>query len=134
MEFLTDLWLPILLSAGFVFIVSSILHMVIPIHKGDYKKVPGEENVLAQMRAQGVPPGEYMFPCAGCMKDMDSPEMVEKYRKGPVGFMTVVPSGEWKMGKNLVQWFLYTIMVGIFTAYIAYHGLSRGAEYLAVFA
>ncbi len=36
---LTELWLPILLSAVFVFIVSSILHMVISIHKGDFKKI-----------------------------------------------------------------------------------------------
>ena len=49
MEFLTDLWLPILLSAVFVFIASSIFHMAIPIHKGDFKKLPGEEKVLAEM-------------------------------------------------------------------------------------
>jgi hypothetical protein len=31
-----DLWLPVLLSAVFVFIASSVLHMLIPIHKGDH--------------------------------------------------------------------------------------------------
>lgn len=35
MAFLTDLWLPILLSAVFVFIASSISHMVLPFHKKD---------------------------------------------------------------------------------------------------
>ena len=39
---LMDLWLPILLSAVFVFVASSIIHMAIPIHKGDYKRLPGE--------------------------------------------------------------------------------------------
>jgi len=133
MEFLTDLWLPILVSAVFVFIASSILHMVIPIHKGDFRKLPSEEKVLAEMRAQGVQPGEYMFPCAGSMKDMGTPEMIEKYKQGPVGFMTVVPSGPCTMGKSLVQWFLYSLLISIFTAYVASHALAAGADYLAVF-
>ena len=57
---LTELWLPILLSAVFVFIVSSILHMVIAVHKDDFKKMPGEEKVLEEMRAQSVQPGSYI--------------------------------------------------------------------------
>ena len=46
MEFLTVLWLPILLSAVFVFAASSVLHMLLPYHKSDYRKLPGEENIL----------------------------------------------------------------------------------------
>ncbi len=42
MAFLTELWLPILLSAVFVFIVSSIIHMALPIHKGDYGKLTNQ--------------------------------------------------------------------------------------------
>ena len=133
MEFLTDLWLPILLSAVFVFVVSSILHMVIPIHRSDYRELPGEQKVLAEMRSQSVPPGEYVFPCPGSMKDMGSPEMLAKYNQGPVGFLTVLPSGPPAMGKSLVIWFLYSVLIGVFVAYVADLGLSRGAAYLAVF-
>ena len=44
---LTTLWLPILLSAVFVFIASNILHMAIPgWHRGDYGKLPDEGPVL----------------------------------------------------------------------------------------
>ena len=39
MEFLSALWLPILLSAVFVFIVSSIIHMATPLHKGDFNRI-----------------------------------------------------------------------------------------------
>ena len=42
---LTELWLPILVSAVFVFLVSSVIHMAIPIHKNDWSKMPGEEEV-----------------------------------------------------------------------------------------
>lgn len=47
------LWLPILLSAVIVFVASSIIHMVIPFHKSDYRKVPDEPKVLDSLRAAG---------------------------------------------------------------------------------
>jgi hypothetical protein len=130
---LADLWLAILLAAVFVFVASSILHMVIPIHKGDYKKLAGEADVLEAMRAQGVQPGEYMFPCAGSMKEMCSPEMVEKFKQGPVGFVTVMPSGPPSMARSLVQWFLYCVLISVFAAYIGTFRLSPGAHYMEVF-
>ena len=130
---LTELWLPILVSAVFVFIVSSILHMVIPIHKGDFAKLPGEEQLLEAMRNQNVQPGSYMFPCGESIKDMGTPEMIEKCNKGPVGIMTVTVSGPPGMGKNLVMWFIYSVVVGIFVGYIAGLGLDRGAAPMAVF-
>lgn len=133
MEFMTQLWLPILLSAVFVFIVSSIIHMALPIHKGDVGKMKGEDAVLDSLRTAGVTPGAYMFPCAQSMKDMSSPEMVAKMKQGPVGRLTVLPPGGFNMGKSLVFWFLYTVLISVFVAYIAWHALSPGAEYLRVF-
>ena len=130
---IAELWLPIVLSAVFVLIVSSIIHMCLPIHKGDYRKLPGEEHVLETMRAQSVAPGSYMFPCPNSMKDMCSPEMVEKRQRGPVGFLTVVPSGPPGMGMNLVQWFIFSFVVGFLTAAAAKTGLRAGADYHDVF-
>ena len=40
---LTALWLPIVLSAVFVFIASSIIHMVLGFHNSDYKKLPDHQ-------------------------------------------------------------------------------------------
>ncbi len=130
---LAELWLPILLSAVFVFIVSSILHMVIPIHKDDFAKLPGEEKQLDAMRAQNLQPGSYAFPRADSMKDMGTPEMIEKCSTGPVGIMTVTASGPPAMGKYLSMWFIYSIFIGIFVAYIAGLGLAHGAEFWPVF-
>jgi hypothetical protein len=130
---LTELWLPILLSAVFVFIASTIIHMALPIHKGDFGKLPGEEKILAEMRAQGVRPGSYAFPCCESMKDMGSPEMVEKCNLGPVGNMTVIPNGPCNMGKSLVLWFLYSILISAFVAHLAAQGLSRGGSFKPVF-
>ncbi len=133
MAFLTELWLAILLSAVFVFIVSSVIHMVIPFHKGDYKKMKNEDAVLESMRANGVEPGQYMFPCAGSMKAMGTPEMKAKLEKGPVGWLTVLPPGGMNMGKSLAGWFVYSLLVGVLVAYVGWHALGAGAAYLAVF-
>jgi hypothetical protein len=132
MEFLTQLWQPIVAAAVLVFIVSSLIHMVIPIHKGDKRPLPGEAKILDALRQARVPPGEYMFPGCTSMKDMGSPEMQEKYRLGPVGLMTVMP-GAPNIGKALLQWFVYTLIVGALIAYVAWHTLGVGAPYLTVF-
>ena len=130
---LVDLWLPILLSAVFVFIASSVIHMALQIHKGDFAKLPNEDKVLEAMRAQEVAPGCYMFPCAASMKDMGAPEMVEKMNRGPVGFLTVNPNGPIRMGKNLTQWFAFCLVVGCLSGYIASIGIGSGAASMTVF-
>lgn len=90
MSFLAELWLPILLSGIFVFVASSVIHLATPMHKGDYQKLKNEDAVLQAMRANGVEPGAYIFPCAGSMKEMSSPEMIEKQKRGPVGWLTII--------------------------------------------
>ena len=121
MELLSHLWLPMLLSSVFVFVVSSVVHMVLPIHKGDYKRLPGEDKITAEMRAQGVTPGMYMVPYpAECksMKDFQTPEMIEKYRQGPVGQIILAPNGPPAMGKSLVMWFIFSLIVSLFAGYL----------------
>jgi len=133
MEFLTDLWLPILVSAVFVFIASSVLHMAIPIHKGDHAPLPGEAAVLEEMRKHGVRPNDYSFPYCASMKELGSKEMLAKFEQGPVGFLTVLPSGPPAMGKSLLQWFLYSILISIFAAYLASVALGDAPNEAAIF-
>lgn len=127
------LWLPILLSAVIVFVASSIIHMVIPIHKSDYRQLPAEEKVLDVLRMAGVTPGRvYHFPFVK-MKDMKAPENVEKFKRGPMGLLTIMPSGAPNMGKFLSQWFIYCVVVSIFTAYLTGRTEPAGTVYLQVF-
>lgn len=126
------LWLPILLSAVVVFVASSILHMVLPYHRSDYKKLPDEDKVAAALRSSEVTRGLYSLPYC-THKDMKSPEMQEKFKQGPVGLITVFPSGAMNMGKYLGQWFVYCLVVSVFTAYLTGRVLVPGTNYLAVF-
>ena len=53
--------------------------------------------------------------------------------KGPVMITTVFPSGQMSMGASLAAWFVYCLVVTIFSAYITGHALGAGANYLSVF-
>jgi hypothetical protein len=130
---IASLWLPILLSAVIVFVVSSIIHMVLGYHRTDFKKVPDEDGVMDALRKFDVPPGDYAVPCPGGPEGMRSPEFIEKMKKGPVALITMVESGGPSMGKNLILWFLYSIVVGVFAAYIAGRALKPPVHYLEVF-
>lgn len=127
------LWLPILLSAVVVFIASSIIHMAPLWHRGECPAVPDQDRVMDALRPFGLRPGEYMLPRAGDMKAMKSPEFIEKLKRGPVLIMTVLPNGPISMSKALVQWFIYTVIVGLLAAYVAGRVLAPGADYLTVF-
>jgi hypothetical protein len=130
---IADLWLPILLSALLVFVMSSLVHMVFGYHRTDFQKLPNETRTLDAIRGESIPPGEYLFPCPSSPRDMSSPEMIAKYEKGPVGMLTLRPSGAPSMGKPLVQWFVYCILVGVAVAYLTGRALAPGAAYLEVF-
>ena len=127
------LWLPILLSSVIVFLVSSLIHMASPWHKSDYPKVPNEDEVMDALRPLAIPPGDYMVPRPSSTKEMHSPEFVEKMKQGPVLVLTVLPNGPMSMRQNLILWFLYSALVGLFAAYVAGRALPVGAEYLRVF-
>jgi hypothetical protein len=130
---LDQLLLPILLSSVVVFLVSSFIHMMSPWHKNDYPKMSMEDKVMDALRPLDIPPGDYLLPRPASRQDMRSPEFLEKKKKGPVMFLTVLPSGTVGMGKNLVQWFIYSMVVSLFAAYVAGRALPQGAEYLRVF-
>lgn len=122
-----SLWLPILLSAVFVFIASAILHMVLPYHHSDYKQLPGQEDVMAALRAANPKRGMYMFPFCN-PKERNTPEAKDKFNKGPVGTLTIVPNGMPAMPKLLLLWFIYTLIVSAWVGCLAAHTAVAGAS------
>ena len=128
---LTALWLPILLSAVIVFVASSIMHMLLKYHQSDCKQLPDESKLLAALREAGLTRGFYMFPYA-THQNMKSPEMLEKFKQGPVGTMTLRDSGLPVLGKFLGMWFVYCLVIGFFAAYLTGRTLGPGTPYLQV--
>jgi hypothetical protein len=130
---LSQLWLPILLSAVFVFILSSVIHMAPLWHRGDYSPVPHEDEVLSALRPSAPPPGEYILPFTTDRKELNSPQFAAKMRQGPVAMLRVLPNEPFSMGRPLVQWFVYLVLVALFVACILAHTLPAGTHYLRVF-
>src|SRR5919108_5595784 len=130
---LTALWLPILLSAVIVFVASSLIHMVLPWHKGDYPKLPNEDALRAALSPLVIPPGDYMVPRPSSREEMRDPKFLEKIKQGPNLVMTVLPTGSWSMATPLVLWFVNSVVVSLFAAYVASRALPTGAAYLQVF-
>ena len=126
-----ELWLPILLSAVIVFIASSVMHMVLTYHRKDFSRLPNEDRVADALR--DAPPGQYMFPWSSSMKEMATPPMVEKFKRGPIGMLTLRRPGMPTMGPFLVQWFIFSLFVAIFVAYVCSRTLMAGVDYLGVF-
>ncbi|MBX3119233.1 MAG: hypothetical protein KF784_09220 [Fimbriimonadaceae bacterium] len=125
MQFLSELWMPILVSSVIVFITSAITHMVIPLHKKDFERLPDEDKIMGAV--EGIPATTYMFPYCdhATMKD---PEVVEKMNKGPIGILTVFP-GPVNMGRNLGLTFLFYVVVGILIAFLGWNGLPAGTAH-----
>lgn len=130
---LAALWLPVVLSAVFVFVLSSIIHMVLGYHRSDYSRLPNEDAVRAAIRSGNPAPAQYIIPYCANPKEMESPEMKQKLAEGPLAVLNIRPAGAIGMGKSLVQWFLFALVVSFFVGYVATHALPAGAPYLKVF-
>ena len=137
MNTLLALWLPILLSAVVVFVISSLIHMVIKWHAGDYDSLSNEDAVRDAIRAGNPAPGRYVVPHCKDMKDMASEAMMKKYVEGPVAHFTLGPNGAPNMGKFLGLWFLWSLVIAAVAAYLAARLIpldpahARGAAKLA---
>jgi hypothetical protein len=127
------LLVPILLAAVFVFVTSFIIHMLLPYHRTDYARLPDEDQVAVALRPLAIPPGEYMIPFGGSPSAMKDPGWIERVQAGPVALVTVFPNGIPKMGKQLAQWFLYCVVVGILTAYVTGRAVDPGDPMVEVF-
>ncbi len=130
---LVDLWLPILVSAGFVFIASALSHTVLTYHRSDLRPVPAEAEVMEALRKFGIPPGDYVMPHAASPDAMKSPAYREKLARGPVMTATVMKSGPLTLHTQLMQWFVFCVVVSILAAYVAGRAAGPGTEYLVVF-
>jgi hypothetical protein len=130
---ITTLWLPIVLAAIAVFVASSIMHMFLGYHWNDMRAVPNQGAALDALRALKLAPGDYALPKAETPKQMRTPEFKAMFERGPQVLMNVADGAPLAMGKNLLQWFVYLLVVGFCCAYIAGRELPPGAAYLAVF-
>lgn len=128
---LASLWLPIVMSAVGVFILSSLIWTVIQWHNSDWKKLPNEDGVRTLLR--NVPSGQYAIPYAAGMKDRKNPEWQRMAKKGPTAMLTVCAGDATQMGKPLIQWLVYCLVISVIIAAVAVATLSPGDGFMMVF-
>ena len=133
MEFLAQLWMPILVSGVVVFILSAIVWTAMPHHKTEWQGLSAEDDVLSALGRASPSPGQYAFPFFRDPKERENPMVKGKLERGPVGYLTVVPNGTPAMGPMMLQSVVYNVVVAFLTAYVSWHALGAGADYLAVF-
>lgn len=129
---LTSLLLPIVASAVAVFVISMIIHMT-PWHKSDYLRLPDEDGVMKALGPFNIPPNDYAVPHPGSGEYMKSPEYDARREAGPVMFLTVLPSGPWKIGKIMGLWLLFTVVVSASVACVIGTMVPPGGDTHAVF-
>ena len=54
-------------------------------------------------------------------------------KRGPAGFVTIRQAGQAGMGKELLWWFVYCVIVSDFAGYVTSRSVGADADYLAVF-
>lgn len=121
MEFLLQLWLPILVTGVVLFFASFVAWMVLPHHQGDFSPIPQEDKWMDAVRSMNLPAGSYMFPYMTHAEAKD-PEKIAKYTAGPRG--TAVVWDMPNMGRNLLLTFVYFLLIALVTAYIAWEALQ----------
>ncbi len=129
---LVDLWMPIVLSAAAVWILSALAWMVLPHHKGEFKGLPDEDRFVDFVRGLNLPQDVYGFPDCSDHSKMKDPAFQAKMNQGPVGMLHIWPPGM-KMGGKMLASFIFYLVTGAVVAYLATLTLQRGADFMLVF-
>ena len=129
---LVQLWLPILAAAIAVFVASSLVHMVLKWHASDYLGLPNEDDVRAVIRAGAPGPGQYFIPFCPDKREMGKPEVIAKFKEGPVGQLVLWPLGPPNMGRPLGLWFALNVLVAILAGYLACYTLAAGSSFAQI--
>lgn len=133
MQFLSDLWVPIVVSGLAVFVMSALVWTVLPNHKKEFAKVGNEPGVRDALRTATLAPGRYVVPWMGDGDFMKSPEAKASLEQSPITYLTVHAPGMPNMGTMMAQSLASAILISAFVGYLGWHTLPPAAGYLEVF-
>jgi len=107
---LLQLWLPIVLGTFLAWIASGLIHMVVKYHNSDYQRLTNEDEVMDAVRNGSPPLGIHTFPFCIDMNEMNDEGVQQRFKKGPVGLLTVMPNGLPNMGKLMGQQISFSLL------------------------
>ena len=134
MEFLTDLWLPILITTIVLWISSTVAWMVMPHHFGDRRKIDCEDELMQFVEQQNIAAGNYMFPYPEKASDMNKPEHMQRYAKGPRGTLNVYNAVPMPVNVGLtVLYFAVTVSIIAYITHVACQTADNSTDFMRVF-
>lgn len=133
MLFAMELWKPILLGGLAVFVMSALVWTLLPHHRTEWAKLMNEDAVGEALRGASPAPGLYAIPHMGGMSGAGTTEEKAKLIRGPIAYITILRNGAPAMGPMMVKSALSSIVIAFFIAYVGWHTLPPGTEYLKVF-
>ena len=130
---LLQLWLPIIIGTFLAWIASGLIHVFLKYHNSDYQQLTNEDEVMNAVRNGSPALGIHTFPYSIDMNDMKDEAVQARFKKGPVGLLTMLPNGLPNMGKLMLQQISFFLVGCILIAYCATLALGPGAQYMSVF-
>lgn len=133
MDFLTQLWLPIVLSTLAVWVLAALFWTVSPHHGKDRDKIANEGAFIDAIRPLGLKPGSYQFPMCASHKDAQRPEFQALWKEGLSGTLVLFGS-PLNMGAKMLASLAVYLAVSVTVAYLAWVALPHAFPERAGFA
>lgn len=133
MEFFTQLWMPIVVSALVAWIISAIIWTAMPHRKKEWGGVTDEDDFRKAITSRKLKPGNYMFPYCEPAEMKDEAHK-NRMNTGPYGTLYIWTHRR-GMGACMGGSFVFNLVASFFIAYIAWQALTGQADtaYLKVF-
>ncbi len=134
MDFLSQLWIPIVVSSAAVWVIAAIIWMAMPHRKSEWSAVGDQTKFVDMLRTFELRPGNYMFPFCGSKTDMKDETLQRLLKEGPMGTIHIW-RGMRPMGVCMLASFVFYLVVGVFVAYLGWHAFEGkpNPNYLHVF-
>jgi hypothetical protein len=112
-----------------IFVWGAVSHMLLPLGEAGIKAIPNEEPVLAALRENIKEPAVYLFPGSDPSGEATA-EFMQKWERGPSGFLVCHPEGLPGMSVRLLG---IELLTNIAAALIAAFLISRSLGSLTSF-
>ncbi len=130
MEFVSKLWLVILLAGAAAWVWSFLSWAALNLHGKDFEKLPDEDKLRGIIRDMGIPFGVYFMPMMD-HKSRNTPEGKAKCGQPPMGILHLM-NPKMSMPRNMLLSFLVNLAVAFLMAYVGHLTLPAGTGFAKV--
>lgn len=114
-----------------LYIWGALAWTILPLHVPSLHTLPNEEAVTSLLRSTVTERGMYIFP-AHPMTAADQDAWNEKFRRGPIGMLNLIPNGEDpNMPSQFIAGLIITLISGFLAAWFLSRSTAEGSSYVS---